>query len=225
MMIGNNDRQTIREKPRRHLARRADPIPRRRPQQRPRPRRQSRRRRRPGAATPAVGRRAQNLPPEQARQALQTVGIPQRSGSSPIFGASTRPLLLSERRRSGDVGRAAVQRNTKASADSSYLSGSTVAGRKAGIVYVDIWDGFRRRGGPLLAAGTGLRRADPPPALGRRRLFHEIRCSQARPLRRPRNPAHRQPGHAGCAALPADSAPQASDAKAGRPAQLQRPGR
>src|SRR5262249_33754960 len=92
------------------------------------------------------------------------------------------------------------QRGTKASADSSYLNEIYRSrAEKAGIVYVDIWDGFVDEAGRYpRAARAGVRRTDPAVAHRRRRLFHQVRCPQARPLRRARGRAqHREPRCAG----------------------------
>ena len=80
---------------------------------------------------------------------------------------------------------------------------------------------LRRRGGPLLAARSGLRRPDPAPAHRRRRLLHQVRRAQARPLRRARDPArHRQQAacrsRCRCRSIRARKAP---NAKPGGPAQ------
>ena len=81
---------------------------------------------------------------------------------------------------------------------------------KAGIIYVDVWDGFVDEAGNFNTAGPGLRGPDAAPARRRRRAFHPRRRAQARPLRRTRNP----PRHAGARDAGRDAA--AAGARAGR---------
>ena len=64
-------------------------------------------------------------------------------------------------------------RGTKSTADALYLD--------------SLYRDAAGRGGPLHAAGPGLRRPDPPPAFQRRRILHQGRRAQAGALRRARN--------------------------------------
>ena len=76
-------------------------------------------------------------------------------------------------------------RGPKSTSDLQYLNDLYRArAEKAGISYIDVWDGFRRRKRPLHPAGAGLRGPDPPAARRRRRAFHQGRRAQARALSR-----------------------------------------
>jgi hypothetical protein len=44
---------------------------------------------------------------------------------------------------------------------------------KAGITYVDVWDGFVDEGGRFMQKGSPTSRASPQVASGRRRLLHQ----------------------------------------------------
>ena len=95
-----------------------------------------------------------------------------------------------------------AQRGPKATADSSYLNEIYPQPRGEGGHRLCRHLGrLRRRGRPVLAARAGLRRPDQAPAHRRRRLLHQVRRAQARPLCRARDPAqHRQSRPAGRAA-------------------------
>ena len=155
MMIGNNDRQTIREKapssrspdpPHRHRRQARNRRPSRmRPRRRPR-----RRRRRPTPSSsrpsrPAAVEQPANMTPEQARQAnygpwefhtekWELAYIKRIDATIAALKSAGVPVIW--------VGLPS-QRGPKASADSSYLNELYRSrAEKAGIVYVDIWDGF-----------------------------------------------------------------------------------
>ena len=128
-----------------------------------------------------------------------------------------------ERRRAGVLGRpAAAARTRKAAADAVYLNELYRSrAEKAGIIYVDIWDGFVDEAGRYALQGPGLRRSDPPAAFRRRPLFHQVRRPQARALRRARDPA--QPvSRAVPVALPVPARPGRSR-RSPSPASAQRP--
>ena len=78
---------------------------------------------------------------------------------------------------------------------------------------------LRRRGRPVLAARAGLRRPDPPPAHRRRRLFHQVRRAQARALCGARDRSHhQQPRPAGRVAGAGRCRARRRRSQAGRPA-------
>ena len=82
------------------------------------------------------------------------------------------------------VGLPAV-RGIKGTADMLFLDSLyRDAAGKAGITYVDVWDGFVDEAGRFLQQGPGLRRPDPQPALLRWRVLHPARRAQACALRR-----------------------------------------
>jgi hypothetical protein len=130
MMIGNNDRQTIREKAPPHTPANAQPV-------QPAP---------AGPTTPPdLERQPVEQPPAQARQAAQ----------GPLEFQSEKWELAYIKRIDATIaalksaGAPVVwvglpsQRGTNASADSSYLNELYRSqAEKAGIAYVDIWDGF-----------------------------------------------------------------------------------
>ncbi len=77
-----------------------------------------------------------------------------------------------------------IIRGPKATSDAQYLNDLYRAqAEKAGIIYVDVWDGFVDEAGKFAVVRSGRRRPDAPAALARRRLFHQIRRAQARALR------------------------------------------
>ena len=81
-------------------------------------------------------------------------------------------------------------RGPKSTSDMQYLNDLYRArAEKAGIIYIDVWDGFVDDGGRFIPQGAGLRGPDPPAARRRRRAFHQGRRAQARALSRARNPA------------------------------------
>ncbi|MGZ3329995.1 MAG: SGNH/GDSL hydrolase family protein, partial [Xanthobacteraceae bacterium] len=136
MMIGNNDRQTIREKqppvvrPAPKAA--AQPAPPADPEQQP-------------PEQPAAAEVPANMTPEQARQAnygpwefhsekWELAYIKRIDATIAALKSAGVPVIW--------VGLPS-QRGPKASADSSYLNELYRSrAEKAGIVYVDIWDGF-----------------------------------------------------------------------------------
>ena len=147
MMIGNNDRQTIREKRRRSAAgaegRGATGAARR------------------GGGSDAAGAAGRSRAAAaraaggggSARQhdagagaagQLRPVGVPLGEVGARLYQAHRRHhRRAQERRRAGDLGRAAVAARPQGSANSSYLNELYRSrAEKAGIVYVDIWDGF-----------------------------------------------------------------------------------
>src|SRR5262245_1910423 len=131
---------------------------------------------------------------------LRPVGIPHGKVGARLYQAHRRDHRgPQERRRSGDVGRSAVTTRYQGQRGFLLSQRALPQSRREGRDCVCRYLGWlRRRGGPLLGARTGLRRADSPPALGGRRLLHQVRCPQAGPLCRARNPAqHRQSGRTG----------------------------
>src|SRR5215467_3713993 len=159
MMIGNNDRQTIREKAPPAVARPAAPKPNTQAAQ-PSP-----------AATPPVPTPPIPTPPPDAEQqppapseAAEHANMTPEQARQASYGPwefHTEKWELAYIRRI-DATIAALksagvpvmwvglpsQRGTKASADSSYLNELYRSrAEKAGIVYVDIWDGFVEEGG------------------------------------------------------------------------------
>ncbi len=126
-----------------------------------------------------------------------------------------------ERRGSGDLGGSALAARPKASAELGYLNELYRSrAEKAGIVYVDVWEGFVDEAGKYSPQGPDYKGRSPI-AHWRRHSFHQVRRSQACALRRARNRA--QPASRGMpVALPvpaAGAAPQAPNAKPGGPAQ------
>jgi hypothetical protein len=224
MMIGNNDRQTIREK--------APPAP------RPgaaKPNTQATTPAAPPAATPipapppdpeqqpepSAAEHA-NMPPEQARQASygpwefhtekwELAYIRRIDATIAALKSAGVPVIW--------VGLPS-QRNTKASADSSYLNELYRSrAEKAGIVYVDIWDGFVDEAGRYSPQGPDyegqirrLRSGDGVyfTKFGARKLAHYVDREIQRTANR---------GMPVALPLPGDSAPQAPNAKPGAPAQ------
>ncbi|TMJ91851.1 MAG: DUF459 domain-containing protein [Alphaproteobacteria bacterium] len=225
MMIGNNDRQTIREK--------APPAPR---PGAPKPNVQATTPAAPAAATPTpapppdpeqqpepADAEHANLPPEQARQASygpwefhtekwELAYIRRIDATIAALKSAGVPVMW--------VGLPS-QRNTKASADSSYLNELYRSrAEKAGIVYVDIWDGFVDEAGRYNAQGPDyegqirrLRSGDGVyfTKFGARKLAHYVDREIQRSI------ANR--GMPVALPLPADSSPQGPNAKPGGPAQ------
>jgi hypothetical protein len=224
MMVGNNDRQTIREK--------APPAPR---PGAPKPNTQATTPAAPSAAPPIPApppdpeqqpqpsdAEHANLPPEQARQASygpwefhsekwELAYIRRIDATIAALKSAGVPVMW--------VGLPS-QRNTKASADSSYLNELYRSrAEKAGIVYVDIWDGFVDEAGRYSPQGPDyegqirrLRSGDGVyfTKFGARKLAHYVDREIQRTANR---------GMPVALPLPADSAPQASNAKPGGPAQ------
>ena len=218
MMIGNNDRQTMREKvppppppsgaPKANapapLATPASPPVRPDPEQQP----------------PETVERHPQMTPEQARQAAygpwdfhsekwELAYIKRIDATIAALKSAGVPVIW--------VGLAS-QRGTKSSQDSSYLN-ELYRSRadKAGIIYVDIWDGFVDEFGPLLAARSGLRRPDSSAPHRGWRLFHQVRRPQACALCGTRSRSHHgQQGSPGRAADPTRSRPAGGDRQAER---------
>src|SRR6516225_4536403 len=217
MMIGNNDRQTIREKAPPAVARPAAPKANTQAAQPS-----------PPAATPPIPAPPLPTPPPDAEQqppapaeAAEHANMTPEQARQASYGPwefHTEKWELAYIRRI-DATIAALksagvpvmwvglpsQRGTKASADSSYLNELYRSrAEKAGIVYVDIWDGFVDEAGRYSQQGPDYE--------------GQVRRPQACPLRRARNPAqHNQPGHAGCAAGAGRSRPADAECQAGRP--------
>ena len=161
MMIGNNDRQTIREKvppppPPSRAPKANAPAPSAMPggpPVQPDPEQQP----------PEAAERHPKMTPEQARQAAygpwefhsekwELAYIKRIDVTIAALKSAGVPVIW--------VGLAS-QRGTKSSQELSYLN-ELYRSRadKAGIIYVDIWDGFVDEFGPLLAARSRLRRPD-----------------------------------------------------------------
>jgi hypothetical protein len=225
MMIGNNDRQTIREK--------APPAPR---PGAPKPTPQATAPVAPPAAAPTPAPPADpeqqpeppdaehaNLPPEQARQASygpwefhtekwELAYIRRIDATIAALKSAGVPVMW--------VGLPS-QRNTKASADSAYLNELYRSrAEKAGIVYVDIWDGFVDEAGRYSPQGPDyegqirrLRSGDGVyfTKFGARKLAHYVDREIQRSI------ANR--GMPVALPLPADAGAQAPNAKPGGPAQ------
>src|ERR671935_2242808 len=225
MMIGNNDRQTIREK--------APPAPR---PGAPKPNAQATTPVAPAAATPtpapppdpeqqpepADAERA-NLPPEQARQASygpwefhtekwELAYIRRIDATIAALKSAGVPVMW--------VGLPS-QRNTKTSADSSYLNELYRSrAEKAGIIYVDIWDGFVDEAGRYSAQGPDyegqirrLRSGDGVyfTKFGARKLAHYVEREIQRSITNRSAPV--------ALPLPMDPGAQSPGAKPGTPAQ------
>ena len=104
-------------------------------------------------------------------------------------------------------------RGARATSEMVYLN-DLYRGRaeKAGIIYVDVWDGFVDDAGNYNNYGAGLRGPDAAPARRRRRAFHPRRRAQARALCRARDP----PRDAGARDAARDAAPQEPEPEARR---------
>src|SRR6476620_559008 len=221
MMIGNNDRQTIREKappaPRPGAAKpntqattpAAPPIPAPPPDPEQQPE--------PSAAEHA------NMPPEQARQASygpwefhtekwELAYIRRIDATIAALKSAGVPVMW--------VGLPS-QRGTKASAESSYLNELYRSrAEKAGIVYVDIWDGFVDEAGRYSPQGPDyegqirrLRSGDGVyyTKFGARKVAHYVEREIQRSI------ANR--GLPVALPIPLDPAPQAATAKPSGPAE------
>ena len=222
MMIGNNDRQTIREK--------APPAAR---PSAPKPNAQAMTPAAPSAAPPIPAPPPDpeqqpepadaNLSPEQARQASygpwefhtekwELAYIRRIDATIAALKSAGVPVMW--------VGLPS-QRNAKASADSSYLNELYRSrAEKAGIVYVDVWDGFVDEAGRYSAQGPDyegqtrrLRSGDGVyfTKFGARKLAHYVDREIQRSIGNRGMPV--------ALPLPGDSALQAPNAKPGGPAQ------
>jgi uncharacterized protein len=230
MMVGNNDRQTIREKvpP---VVRPAAPKP-GAPPGAAQPA--------PTAATPmppAPPADPEQQPAEQAEAAPDTTNMTPEQARQANYGPwefHTEKWELAYIKRI-DATIAALksagvpviwvglpsQRGTKASADSSYLNELYRArAEKAGIVYVDIWDGFVDEAGRYSPQGPDyegqtrrLRTGDGVyyTKFGARKLAHYVEREIQRTLTKGGVPV--------ALPMPADPGPQAPSAKPGGPPQ------
>jgi len=226
VMLGNNDRQTIREK--------APPAPR---PGTPKPNAQASQ---PAPAAtppipapppdpeqqplaPAEAAEHANMTPEQARQASygpwefhtekwELAYVRRIDAMIAALKSAGVPVLW--------VGLSS-QRNTKPSADSSYLNELYRSrAEKAGIIYVDIWDGFVDEGGRYSAQGPDyegqirrLRSGDGVyfTKFGARKLAHYVEREIQRSITNRGVPV--------ALPVPTDSGAQAPNAKTGAPAQ------
>ena len=191
MMVGNNDRQQIREEAAPGRSRpgapkaaaqpaQPEPVAQRLPRRltstrssRPRSRRGSRAARQSDAGAGAAGR-------------ATVRGIPYGKMGGGLYQARRRDhRRAQERRRAGAMGRAAVAARRQ-SERRFRLSQRDLPqpGGEGGDRLCRYLGRLRRRGRPLLAAGAGLRRTDQAAAHQRRCLFHQVRRAQACPLRR-----------------------------------------
>src|SRR5262252_7732396 len=226
VMLGNNDRQTIREKappaarpgtpkPNAQAGQRAPsatppiPAPPPDPEQQP--------------PAPAEAAEHANMTPEQARQASygpwefhtekwELAYVRRIDAMIAALKSAGVPVLW--------VGLPS-QRNTKTSADSLYLN-ELYRGRaeKAGIIYVDIWDGFVDEGGRYSQQGPDyegqirrLRSGDGVyyTKFGARKLAHYVEREIQRSITNRGMPV--------ALPVPVDPGPQAPNAKPGGPAQ------
>ena len=226
MMVGNNDRQTIREKappaprpgaakpnaqaaPATPSATSPTPPPPPDPEQQP-------------AEAPQAAEHA-NMTPEQARQASygpwefhtekwELAYIKRIDATIAALKSAGVPVMW--------VGLPS-QRNTKSSADSSYLNELYRSrAEKAGIVYVDIWDGFVDEAGRYSAQGPDyegqtrrLRSGDGVyfTKFGARKLAHYVEREIQRSITNRSAPV--------ALPLPMDPGAQSPGAKPGPPAQ------
>src|SRR5262245_9417318 len=226
MMIGNNDRQTIREKtppaPRPGVSKpntqatsptpsATTPMPPSPPdpeQQPPQPSEAAE----PANMTPEQARRASYGPWEFHTEKWELAYIRRIDATIAALKSAGVPVMW--------VGLPS-QRGTKASADSSYLNELYRSrAEKAGIVYVDIWDGFVDEAGRYSAQGPDyegqirrLRSADGVyfTKFGARKLAHYVEREIQRSI------ANR--GMPVALPVPVDPGPQAPNAKPVGPAQ------
>jgi uncharacterized protein len=226
MMIGNNDRQTIREKappaarpgapkPSAQAAPAAPSATPPTPPTPPDPEQQP--------AEPSQAAEHANMTPEQARQASygpwefhsekwELAYIRRIDATIAALKSAGVPVMW--------VGLPS-QRNTKASADSSYLNELYRSrAEKAGIVYVDIWDGFVDEAGRYSAQGPDyegqtrrLRSADGVyfTKFGARKLAHYVEREIQRSITNRGAPV--------ALPVPMDPGAQSPNAKPGSPAQ------
>ena len=227
MMIGNNDRQTIREKAPPAAPRPAAPKPNTQaaqpspPATPPIPTPPPDAEQQPPA--PSEAAEHANMTPEQARQASygpwefhtekwELAYIRRIDATIAALKSAGVPVMW--------VGLPS-QRGTKASADSSYLNELYRSrAEKAGIVYVDIWDGFVDEGGRYSAQGPDyegqirrLRSGDGVyyTKFGARKLAHYVEREIQRSITNRGMPV--------ALPVPVDPGPQAPNAKPDGPAQ------
>jgi hypothetical protein len=224
MMIGNNDRQTIREKappavrpgapkPNAQAAQPAPsaapptPAPPPDPEQQPEPSETAEH----ANMTPEQARHASYGPWEFHTEKWELAYIRRIDATIAALKSAGVPVLW--------VGLPS-QRGTKASADSSYLNELCRSrAEKAGIVYVDIWDGFVDEAGRYSPQGPDyegqirrLRTGDGVyfTKFGARKLAHYVEREIQRTANR---------GMPVALPMPVDPGPQAPNAKPGGPAQ------
>jgi hypothetical protein len=210
MMIGNNDRQTIREKAPPPAAANAQPI-------QPPPAPPSDLERQPVAQqhpqlTPAHARQADYGPWEFQSEKWELAYIKRIDATIAALKSAGVPVIW--------VGLPS-QRGTNATDDSSYLNELYRSqAEKAGIVYVDIWDGFVDEAGKFSPQGPDylgqtrrLRTADGVyfTKFGARKLAHYVEREIERIIGNKSMPV--------ALPVPVGSAPQAPNAKPGGPAQ------
>ena len=227
MMIGNNDRQTIREKAPPAAPRPAAPKPNTQaaqpspPATPPIPTPPPDAEQQPPA--PSEAAEHANMTPEQARQASygpwefhtekwELAYIRRIDATIAALKSAGVPVMW--------VGLPS-QRGTKASADSSYLNELYRSrAEKAGIVYVDIWDGFVDEAGRYSAQGPDyegqirrLRSGDGVyyTKFGARKLAHYVEREIQRSITNRGMPV--------ALPVPVDPGPQAPNAKPDGPAQ------
>jgi hypothetical protein len=213
MMIGNNDRQTIREKAPPPAPASAQPI------QQPPPVPPSR----PDLERQPVEQKHPQLTPTQARQAdygpwefrsekWELAYIKRIDATITALNSAGVPIIW--------VGLPS-QRGTKATEDSSYLNELYRSqAEKAGVVYVDIWDGFVDEAGKFSPQGPDYlgqtRRLRTPDGVyftkfGARKLAHYVEREIKRIIGTKGMPV--------ALPVPVGPGPQAPNAKAGGPAQ------
>jgi uncharacterized protein len=213
MMIGNNDRQTIREKAPPPAPADAQPIqpPPAVPPSRPDLERQPVEQKHPHL-TPTQARQADYGPWEFQSEKWELAYIKRIDATIAALKSAGVPIIW--------VGLPS-QRGTKASDDSSYLNELYRSqAEKAGIVYVDIWDGFVDEAGKFSPQGPDylgqtrrLRTSDGVyfTKFGARKLAHYVEREIERIIGNKGMPV--------ALPVPVGPAQQAPNAKAGGPAQ------
>ena len=226
MMIGNNDRQTIREKAPPAAPRPAAPKPNTQAAQPSPPAT-------PPIPTPPDAEQQPPAPSEAAEHANMTPEQARQASYGPWEFHTEKWELAYIRRIDATIAAlksAGVpvmwvglpsQRGTKASADSSYLNELYRSrAEKAGIVYVDIWDGFVDEAGRYSAQGPDyegqirrLRSGDGVyyTKFGARKLAHYVEREIQRSITNRGMPV--------ALPVPVDPGPQAPNAKPDGPAQ------
>ncbi len=110
-------------------------------------------------------------------------------------------------------------RGPKATADMLFLDSLyRDAAGKAGITYVDVWDGFVDEAGRFLQQGPGLRRSAPRAALRRRRLFHQAPARANSRIMSTARSTRLLAARSGPIALPTEPATPDANAVPGQPA-------
>src|SRR5262249_17116378 len=213
MMIGNNDRQTIREKAPPPAPANAQPIqpPPAVPASRPDLERQPVEQQHP-QLTPTQARQAAYGPWEFRSEKWELAYVKRIDATIAALKSGGVPVIW--------VGLPS-QRGTNATDDSTYLN-ELYRGQaeKAGIVYVDIWDGFVDEAGRFSPQGPDylgqtrrLRTADGVyfTKFGARKLAHYVEREIERIIGNKGMPV--------ALSVPVDQGPQAPNAKGGGPAQ------